>query len=283
MGIVQFYPDQLVDGGGLWSNRIATMTNCRFESKWSAGGKRSIASPALVCDLVFDDDDSVEEQGFSLGKDYQASEDGKVAAESGEYALGGKAANSSNVGYFVKSLRAAMPETGLQEIMDKLWQDPKASNYNGLKANWIRETIEREGLQKKQRPGGGEYEFQALVVDSVIEWPWEAGKGAKAAAATKTAKAAKPVAKPAAAAAPAATATTDGIDAIARTRVMEALIKGGGQMDRAKMSQEVYKLEKDVKLKPQLVALVYEKAWITANSEAGGFTLDEKTDVVAIA
>ena len=268
MGKVSFMPEAWVEGGGLWNNVDVRFTNCRFESEWTAGGKRQ-AGPAFVSDLLFLEDQSINEAGWSLGsaKDYQASADGVKAAAKGDYVVGAAARKSSNYYYLVASMIEALPDATKAEDMERILGNGAASAWDGMEAHIIRQTVEREGLDKKKNAQGKEMDFTVPVVDSILKVPG----GKKAAPGTK---AAPKTGGKAAAAAP-------DMDDAARAKVIEVLDAGGGSMVRTALAQAAFKATADAKLKQPLAKLIYEKAWLTANAEAGGWTFDAETDTVA--
>jgi hypothetical protein len=267
MGKVSFMPEAWQEGGGLWNNVDVRFTNCRFESEWTAGGKRQ-ASPAFVSDLVFIDDASVNEAGWSLGstKDYQASADGVKPAATGDYVVGAAARKSSNFYFLVTSMIEALPDATKAEDMERILGEGAASAWNGMEAHIIRQTVEREGLEKKKNAQGKEMDFTVPVIDSILKVPG----GKKAAPGTKT---------PAKAGAKAG-AEAPNMDEAARAKVNEVLDANGGSMIRTALAQAAFKATADAKLKQPLAKLIYEKAWLTAQSEAGGWTFDAETDTV---
>jgi hypothetical protein len=291
---INLMPEAWVDGGGLWSNKTGTFTNCHWESSWNASGKRTTPSPAFVTDFVVEDENEIIEAGWSMGKadNAKASEDGVNPAPTGDYVLGNAIIKGTNFQHLLDSLVRALPDEGKQEKMRAILGEGRASHWNGLKAHLVRVDIEREGLMKKKSQDGKEYGFNVVVIDTILSLPSDkkvggAGKASPAALQSKPAgKAAKAAAAPAAASAPTAAeasapASSD-LDEIARGKCLEALMAAGGAMSRADLAKAVYAGETNATAKAQLMKKVFVKEWLEANAEAAGFTFDAATDTASI-
>lgn len=278
MGVASFMPDTFQEGGGLWDNLDLRFTNCRIMSNWDYQGKGQ-SGPALVVDLVsVSNDTEVIVQGWSIGaaKDYSATSDGKVAVEVGDMILGPQLRKGSNVVILFESIADAVPDSGKDEALMKLLGRGKASDLNGLEAHMIRKVVDRPGLEKKKSSDGKVYDFTVPVVDTILKFPWDkkAPPGVKGGAKPAGA-AAKPAATP-----PPAAATNAAVEETAMTQV--GLVLAGAQdgMDRASLSQEVFKAVKDGKMRAAVVKMVYDKAWLVAKGEEGGWQYDEESDTV---
>jgi len=264
MGKVIFTPDNWTEGGGLWGNIDARFTNCRYESAWTASGKRQ-ASPAFVSDLVnLEGEGETIEGGWTLGSDknFQASKDGVKKAEVGDYVIGGPPTKSSNYVILVASLIEALPDAEKEEKIKSILGEGKASAWDGLEAHIVRKTVERENLEKKKRPGGGEYDFTVPVIDSILKFPGEKKQKAQKASA--------------------AAAPDSDMDKLAIMKVVEVL-KAKGSLSRTALAQACFDATTDTKMKQPLGKLIYASKWLEDNAAAGGWTYDAKDETVALA
>ena len=156
-------PDRFTEGGGLIQGDLV-WRNPRFET-FDYGGKGPDV-PAFAVDLEPDEGDMVT-QFWSAGNadDFTPSKDGMKLVPTGGRAL----SKSSNLYVLMHSLQEA------KWPADKFpgEEGVDASVFEGMKAHMIRiPAPERRGLkQQKER----KYDPEILVVDSVIEYPWDAG------------------------------------------------------------------------------------------------------------
>lgn len=278
MPLVTFMPDTFVEGGGLWDNKDVRFSNCRFESEWDAGGRKTVKSPAFVSDIEFLDGDEPEaETGWTVGKDYKASKDSKsaekgVATAKGDYLTGPNLRKSSNFVILVESLINALPDDKKEEYMEKLLSGA-ASAWNGLEAHMIRQKVERPGLEKQKRADGKVYDDTVPVIDTILKFPWDkkAPAGAKAAAtASGKATAGK-------------TAAVDPAELDSKALMEIGRVLTEGSMTKVDLSEAVFKNIPDPKIRQKIVNLLFNNEWLSEHAEEGGYEFDEGSETLTVA
>lgn len=157
-------PDTFLEGGGLLDNVDVVWRNPRFEM-WSYPGGQYPDSPVLKIDLEMDDGATSDNDVWTAGSadDWSPSKDGSKLVPIGKASSLSK---SSNLYQLLKSIKDA------DFPVDKMEDD--VGVYEGMKCHMIRiKQPERKGLQKKEK----KYDPSVLVVDTIIQLPWDEKKG----------------------------------------------------------------------------------------------------------
>lgn len=227
---VSLKPSDAVQGGGLFDDVDATITQCRFKS-WDYNG--AIKSPVLGLGVTFQNEDAdgfTFEQVYSAGnlQHFVPSDDGRFAVPVGT--LTGLQ-ESSNAMAFLKSLvNCGFPE-------DKIERD--ISVFEGCKVHVNRvPQQQRKGLDQ-----AGAKAKDILVVTKIHSLPGEAGKAVAAGAGKKAAAPAKAKAATASVAASSESSSGNGhVHQKAVETLLSILAAKGGSVKKLSVAQEAFKL-----------------------------------------